>query len=227
MKPFAEIFARAAERKGGEDALRQLLPTGLRPPEELAALADDRFLAEMTKAIFRAGFVWKVIDAKWPGFEAAFWGFDVDRCRGMSPDEEDALCRDERIVRNRQKITTVPHNAQLIAHLRQQHGSFGTFLASWPDDDFFGLLDYLKQHGARLGGQTSQYFLRSVGRDGFVLSRDGTYALIEAGVIDKPPTSKSDMRKVQKAYNQWRQESGFSLAAISRILALSIDAPPA
>ena len=45
----------------------------------------------MTRAIFKAGFVWKVIDAKWAGFEAAFWSFDVDRCRGMSPDDEDAL----------------------------------------------------------------------------------------------------------------------------------------
>ena len=31
----------------------------------------------MTRAIFQSGFSWKVIEAKWPGFEEAFDGFDV------------------------------------------------------------------------------------------------------------------------------------------------------
>jgi 3-methyladenine DNA glycosylase Tag len=225
MKPFAEIITRAAGRKGGEAALQQLLPAEIKTTAELAAETDDRYLAGMTRAIFKAGFVWKVIDAKWPGFEAAFWGFDIDRCRGMSPDDEDSLCRDERIIRNRQKIVTVPHNAQLIARLSKEHGGFGRFLAEWPAADFVGLLDYLGRHGARLGGQTSQYFLRFAGVDGFVLSRDGVAALIDAGVVDKPPTSKGALQKVQQSYNRWREESGYGLAAISRILALSIDSP--
>ena len=33
--------------------------------------------------------------------------------------------------------------------------------------------------GARLGGMTAQYFLRFMGKDGFVFSRDGVAALIE------------------------------------------------
>jgi non-ribosomal peptide synthetase component F len=73
--------------------------------------------------------------------------------------------------------------------------------------------------------QTSQYFLRFAGVDGFVLSRDGVAALIDAGVVDKPPTSKGALQKVQQSYNRWREESGYGLAAISRILALSIDSP--
>jgi 3-methyladenine DNA glycosylase Tag len=225
MKPFAEIVERAARRKGGEAALRQLLPGGLKSAAELAAEPDDRYLAGMTRAIFKAGFVWKVIDSKWPGFEAAFWGFDIDRCMGMSPDDEDSLCRDEQIIRNRQKIVTVPHNAQLIARISKAHGGFGRFLAEWPAADFVGLLAYLGKHGARLGGQTSQYFLRFAGVDGFVLSRDGIAALIDAGVVDKPPSSKAALQQVQQSYNRWREESGYGLAAISRILALSIDAP--
>jgi 3-methyladenine DNA glycosylase Tag len=225
MLPFADIFLRAAARKGGEEALLELLQPDLKTPQQLAETPDDRYLSDMTRAIFRAGFVWKVIDRKWPGFEAAFWGFDIDRCMGMSPDDEDALCRDERIVRNRQKILTVPHNAQMIAAIRREHGSFGAYLGDWPDDDYVGLLATLGQQGARLGGMTCQYFLRFVGRDGFVLSRDGVYALIDAGVIDRPPSSKAALQKVQQAYNQWREESGYGLAQLSRILALSIDAP--
>ena len=225
MQTFQEIYQRAAKRKGGEDALRQLLSADIKSPQQLTDVSDDRYLAEMTKAIFKAGFVWKIVEHKWPDFEEAFWGFDVDRCAFMSPDDEDALSTDTRIIRNRQKILTVPHNAVMITEVRKEHGSFGQFIADWPAEDFIGLLDYLGKHGSRLGGMTAQYFLRFVGKDGFVLSRDGIYALIQAGIIDKPPTSKSGRRTVQQAYNQWQQETGLGLAEISRVLGLSIDAP--
>ena len=225
MRSIDEIIDRAARRKGGMDALQKMLPDSIKGRDELASIPDDRWLAGMTKGIFKAGFVWKVIDNKWPGFEEAFWGFDTGRCAGMSPDEEDALCQDERIVRNRQKILTVPHNAVMVLETARQHGGFGRFIADWPEDDYLGLLDYLGNNGTRLGGMTAQYFLRFMGKDGFVFSRDGVAALIEAGVIDKQPTGKADRRKVQDAYNRWRAESGYGLAALSRILALSIDAP--
>ena len=49
MTPFAEIFARAVTRKGGEAALERILATTApRPPAEIASTPDDRILAEMT-----------------------------------------------------------------------------------------------------------------------------------------------------------------------------------
>ena len=225
MQAFQQIYQRAAARKGGEEALHQLLPDDIKSPQQLADISDDRYLAGITKAIFKAGFVWKIVEHKWPGFEEAFWSFDVDRCAFMSPDDEDALCTDTRIIRNLQKILTVPHNAVMIIEIRKEHGSFGQFIADWPAEDFVGLLDYLGKHGSRLGGMTAQFFLRIIGKDGFVLSRDGVYAMIQAGIIDKPPTSKAARHKVQQAYNQWQQETGMGLTDLSRILALSIDAP--
>jgi 3-methyladenine DNA glycosylase Tag len=77
MRSFAEIYARAAERKGGAAALEAMIAEWPpKPTAELAAIPDHRWLAEMTRGVFRAGFNWRVIDAKWPGFEAAFHGFD-------------------------------------------------------------------------------------------------------------------------------------------------------
>jgi len=62
-----------------------------------------------------------------------------------------------------------------------------------------------------------------MGKDSFIMSRDGIAALIDAGVIDKNPTGKTAMQKVQDVYNQWHKETGLSYAQISRILACSID----
>src|SRR5215469_15529812 len=60
---FAKIYARAAKRKGGEAALKKLLPRDANL-KALAKLGDDRILAEMAQRVFSAGFVWKVIEQK-------------------------------------------------------------------------------------------------------------------------------------------------------------------
>ena len=224
MTPFSDIFDRAAARHGGAAALeKRLAETKPLPAAKLAAIPDDRWLADMTRRIFQAGFNWKVIDNKWEGFEAAFDGFDVGRWV-MAPDEDlDALAKDSRIVRNPQKIRTVRENAVFIADLAKEHGSAGKAFGSWPAEDFAGLLDLLKSRGSRLGGTTAQYFLRGMGVDSYVLSAHVVAALIEAGVIDKPPTSKKAMTAVQDAFNAWMAESGRNLTQISRTLAMSTD----
>ncbi|HRP80197.1 MAG TPA: DNA-3-methyladenine glycosylase I, partial [Aquamicrobium sp.] len=78
MKPFAEIRARAAQRKGGEAALAALIGP-LPDNAALAQVPDDRVLAAMAQRIFAAGFVWSVIESKWPGFEEALLGFESKR----------------------------------------------------------------------------------------------------------------------------------------------------
>jgi len=226
MKSFSEIYDRAASRHGGEEALKKKLSenTYLKSSGALAATPDDRFLAQMTKCVFQAGFNWKVIENKWDGFEEAFQGFDIDACGFLSDDAIDELAKDTRIVRNRPKIMTVPGNARFIQKVRDEKGSFGKFLSGWPADDQIGLMEYMKEGGSRLGGKTGQYFLRFSGWDAFVLSKDGTAALIDAGVVDAYPISgKGGFRKVQAAINAWQQQSGRPYAEISRVLALSID----
>ena len=224
MKSFDEIFDRAAKRKGGEQELLMLSHVELRSTEELAAVPDDRYLSAMTNYVFKAGFVWRVIDNKWGGFEQAFWQFNVQRCAHMSEDDIDTLAKDERIVRNRQKILTVRDNAVMLFELAVKYDGFGKMIAEWPDEDYIGLLALLKKRGSRLGGLSAQYLLRSAGRDAFILSRDGVAALIDAGVVDKAPTGKAALRTVQETYTRWSQESGLSMSQISRILSMSIDA---
>ncbi len=224
VTPFASIYDRAAKRHGGEKSLEEKLAES-KPlsRSRLEAIPDDRWLSAMTRRIFQAGFNWSVIDNKWDGFEAAFDSFDVGRW-AMAPDEDlDALAKDERIVRNPQKIRTVRENAAFIADLAKEHGSAGKAFGGWPADDFAGLLDLMKAKGSRLGGTTAQYFLRGMGVPSYVLSAHVVAALIEAGVIDKAPTSKKAMAAVQDAFNQWMAESGRSLTAISRTLAMSTD----
>ena len=223
MKSFDEIYARAAERKGGAAALEALVAEWpAKSKAELAAIGDDRWLAEMTRGVFRAGFNWQVIDIKWPGFEAAFHGFDPPLNAAMSEEEFDAHLKDAGIVRNAQKVASVRANAQFLVELAKEHGSAARFFAEWPDDDFVGLLELMKKRASRCAGETAMRFFRGMGKPAFITSRDVIAALIDAGVIDKAPTGRKDLQAVQEAFNAWSAQSGRDLNALSRVLALSI-----
>ncbi|MEP2715346.1 DNA-3-methyladenine glycosylase I [Pseudophaeobacter sp.] len=217
MRSFDEIFDISAARHGGAEALEAKLQ---RPDPAAAQLAEDRWLSLMTKCIFQAGFSWKVIEAKWPGFEAAFDQFEVGRNAFMDDEKLDSLLRNTDIVRNGAKIQTVRDNAIFLMDLRKEGGAAEVF-ANWPSDDFIGLLDMLKKRGSRLGGGTGQMVMRFAGVDGFVLSKDVTGRLIAEGVIDKPATSKTALKSVQASFNTWQAQSGRSLMEISRVLGFS------
>jgi 3-methyladenine DNA glycosylase Tag len=221
MRTFAEISEIAAERHGGRKALEDKLE----PPiaaNDLARIPDDRWLSCATKCIFNAGFNWKVVDAMWPGFEEAFRGFDIGHCAMLNDEDIARLASDTRIVRHGAKIRSVQENAVFMRDLAAEHGSAAKFFAEWPPTDEAGLLELLKKRGSRLGGNTGQYFLRFMGKDSYILSRDVVARLIAEGVVDKEPKSKPAMAKAQAAFNTWAEQSGRSMTEISRTLAMSI-----
>jgi len=224
MTSFKTIRGRAETRKGGPAALKKLLP---KAPDAntLAKLSDDRVLSEMTKRVFSAGFAWNVIEMKWPGFEAAFLGFDPGKLSFQPEDFWHELINDKRIVRNGAKIMSVRDNAAFITEIAREHGSFGKFLERWPSSDEVGLLDLLAKRGSRLGGNTGQLLLRFLGWDGFVTSKDVVACLRDAGLdIADEVKSKGDLAKVQAQFNAWAKETGLPYAHLSRICALSIGA---
>lgn len=233
MKSFETIWKRAAKRKGGDAALEAEMPQ-IKTSAQLRRVPDHRWLAEMTKRIFQAGFVWKVIESKWEGFEIAFEGFDPGRLATLSEGDLGRLVSDTRIIRNHQKIDAVRHNAGFLVELAREHGTAAAWFANWPDDDFVGLLEAMKKRGSRLGGFTGQVFLRFMGKDSFILNPDVTTALADAGVLDLAPSSikaviskrtvssKKDLAAVQAAFNQWRSESGRPMGHISKTLACSV-----
>ncbi|MDW4550684.1 DNA-3-methyladenine glycosylase I [Defluviimonas sp. D31] len=221
MRDFDEIFAIAAARKGGPSDLEARLAKPL-SREALTVISDDRWLSAMAKCLFQAGFHWKVIEAKWDGFEAAFDGFNPARVALYGDRDMDRLLADTGIVRNGAKIAAVIANAVFLTDLAREHGSAARFFSDWPDEDQVGLTALMAKRGARLGGVTGQRVLRLMGSDAFILSADVIARLIAEGVVDKAPTSKRDLAAVQEAFNHWRAQSGRSLTEISQILAMSV-----
>ena len=221
MITFKELVQKAAHHHGTRKAVLEKASNS--HARQIARVKDDRLLSQMTRNVFSAGFSWKVIENKWPGFEAAFEKFDPHRVAFYDIEDLDRLVSDERIVRNGQKIKATIENARFVVETAKAHGSFAKFLANWPEDDQAGLLAYLAKHGSRLGGATGQYFLRFSGWDAWITSKDVCAALHREGVLDKPSaTSKSALKSVGDAINTLAAESGQPRAVVSRVLSLSV-----
>src|SRR5690554_3446165 len=92
-----------------DDAMEAFLPRPL-TPDQLKQLGDDRYLSAMSLRVFRAGMKHSVVDAKWPAFEEAFWGFDPEMMVLLTPEQIDGYMNNERIIRHRTKLQTIPRN---------------------------------------------------------------------------------------------------------------------
>ncbi|GIU20318.1 MULTISPECIES: DNA-3-methyladenine glycosylase I [unclassified Shewanella] len=221
VEKFAAIYARASQRKGGDKGLESLLPTGL-ADEELTQFTDAQLLSEISKKVFQSGFVWRIVEAKWPEYEKAFFGFEPFKVLMLSPEQLQERASDTKLIRHLKKTMAIYDNAHMVNDLASQHGSFAQFIADWPSNDITGLWAELKRKGTRLGGNTGPYFLRSMGKDTFLLTNDVQGYLKSHGLVDYGFSSKAGLQQVQSVFNHWQLESGRSLADISRILACSV-----
>jgi len=97
MADFKPILKRALRRKDGEQGL-ELWVLEPMPMATFISQPDHRFLSMMTKVIFQAGFVWRVIENKWPDFETVFLGFDTEKMMLLSPEQWEKIGTDKRIV---------------------------------------------------------------------------------------------------------------------------------
>lgn len=221
MKSLKQIKQQAQYHHQGTP-LEALIGPRARTHSELCSVPDDRILSAMTWRIFCAGLKRSVVDAKWPAFEKAFFGFDPEKVSLMSDEHLERLMQNTDLIRHLGKIKATRLNALMIEDASRKSGGFGRFLADWPVDDTIGLWLYFKREGAQLGGNSAAYALRIVGRDTPVLTDDVVTALKAQGVVDRRPSAQRDLKLVQQAFNQWQQESGLDQCQISRLLAHSV-----
>ncbi|WP_346837081.1 DNA-3-methyladenine glycosylase I [Microbulbifer sp. SAOS-129_SWC] len=221
MRNFREIESVVVERFGGETALQEQLT---RPKSALALrrIADNLWLSEASKAVFQAGFNWKVVAGKWPRIEEIFRGFDLGYCRFLSDEALEESMRQEGMIRHWTKTRSIQRNADFFKQLSDAHGGLGNYFAGWDSENYADNLRALQKGGDRLGGRTAQVFLRRMGVDTLIFSSDMVQALIREGVVQKTPSSKKDWAALQQAIATWQGQVDRSLNEISQILAFSV-----
>ncbi len=222
MTSFESLLALAAANVGNEQALEERLPV-VKPDTELRDTGTDRYLSTMALCIFRAGFVWRVVENKWPQFETVFAGFNPMAVAHFSDEKLEQLGQDARIIRNATKIRAIRENAVFILEEDAARGSFARLIADWPATDIVGLWRYLAGKGSRLGGNSGPMFLRTMGKDTFIMTKDVCSALVNYGLTDPFSVSSwRDLNRVQQVFNRLHEETGRPLSHLSKILAYTV-----
>lgn len=90
---------------------------------------DDNVLFErLVLEINQAGLSWETILKKRAGFQAAYEGFEVASVAAYTQQDRERLLSDASIIRNRLKVNAAIHNAGVILHIQEEHGSFHAWL---------------------------------------------------------------------------------------------------
>jgi len=132
------------------------------PPRKKPA-GDNGYFEELTKAVFQAGFSWRVISDKWPNFLKAFEDFDIATVASYAEPDVERLASDKGIVRNRRKIEATIHNARVMWDLIREHASFHAYLRSLDGLDYATRRKELSRRFQNLGPTGVFTFLWCVG----------------------------------------------------------------
>ena len=221
-EPFDHIYQRAVTRFQSESLLQASLATP-KTPQQLQDIGDDRWLAAFTQKVFQSGMNWQVVRNKWPNFETTFFGFDIEKMLLIHDEMWEEKAKDPSIIRHLGKVMTIRDNAIMMSEVQAKHGSFANFVANFPSDNIIELWQYLKKHGARLGGNTGAYTLRIMGKDTFLLSKDVEGYLRNQGIISTGRDTQAALKAAQQAFNHWHKQSGLPYCQISQCIAYSVN----
>ena len=131
-------------------------------PARVMPEGDEGYLEELTKAIFRSGFSWRVVNDKWDNFRRSFYGFDVATVAEFGVPDISRLIEDVSIVRNKQKILATVENARTMLALAGDHGSFHAYLRSLDNLEYYARVKVLTGLFRNLGRTGAFVFLHSV-----------------------------------------------------------------
>lgn len=145
------------------------------PPQIRPKRLGD-YLEAMSKSVFQSGISWDVVNAKWPTIVEALDGFDAEKVAGYEDEQLDALVQDTRVIRSRQKLAAIIHNANRMIELDREHGSFKKYLKS--HGDFEATVKSLRKEFKYVGDSGAYVFLYVVGEpvpehEAWMKSREG------------------------------------------------------
>ena len=124
---------------------------------------DTGYFEKITQAVFQSGFSWKVIRDKWPNFQKAFAGFDVDKVAAFTQEDIERLLEDKSIVRNGRKIEATVQNARICQELIREHGSLHGYLRSLDDLSYLQREKKFSKQFKFMGPMGAYFFFYSVG----------------------------------------------------------------
>ncbi|MGD0159114.1 MAG: DNA-3-methyladenine glycosylase I [Candidatus Bathyarchaeia archaeon] len=126
--------------------------------------SDSVYFENMCRIIFQAGLNWSVVEKKWLTTKKAFDNFSTEKVSVFTSSDIARLMKDEGIVRNKGKISSIIQNAKEFEKIKKEYGSFQKYLDKL--DKSHNYSSVVKELTARfkwLGPSSASLFLYSVG----------------------------------------------------------------
>ena len=138
---------------------------------------DDDYLFEILVLVnFQTGLSWEIMLKKREDFRIAFDGFDVDKIADYDNEKIEDLLKNDKIIRNRNKINAVVNNANAFIKIQKEYGSFYDYIKTFTKGEIFherGLTESelsrtmvkdLKMRGMKYLGPVTMYsYLQTIG----------------------------------------------------------------
>jgi DNA-3-methyladenine glycosylase I len=127
--------------------------------------SDDELFERLMFEINQAGLNWILILKKQHNFRKAFDNYRVETVAAYDEKEFQRLMNDAGIIRNRLKINAAIENAKIIIRIKNEHGSFRTWLDKNSEqiDSLENWTKLFKKTFRFTGGEIVNEFLMSTG----------------------------------------------------------------
>lgn len=99
-------------------------------PPRKKPTSDEEYFEFLSKAVFQAGFSFKVVERKWSDISEAFERFDFKSIARWDEEKVINLIQSPKIIRNIKKVKGIIYNANKFNELVKEHGSFEKYLVS-------------------------------------------------------------------------------------------------
>ncbi|MHA2364598.1 MAG: DNA-3-methyladenine glycosylase I [Candidatus Hodarchaeales archaeon] len=128
--------------------------------------SDNREYFEiLTKAVFLAGFSWKVVHNKWANFKEVFCDFEPKEIATWEEPEIDQALHNPKIIRNFKKIKATVDNSKTFLSILDEYSTFSKYLESLRPLGYLKMSKALTKQFKWLGKTGAYFFLYSVEED--------------------------------------------------------------
>ena len=138
---------------------QKMIPPQQKPKDEKG------YFEILSKAVFNAGFSWKVVRNKWKGMKEVFEDFDPKILSKWTVDEISDALESPKIIRNSKKVQAIVSNSKTFLELVDKFESFDNYLESFRDKSCEERQKILSKQFKWLGPTGSHFFLWSIGED--------------------------------------------------------------
>lgn len=125
--------------------------------------SDDELFGRLLLEINQAGLSWSTILNKKDNFRLAYSEFRIHKVAAYSEEDRERLLSDAGIIRNKLKVNAAIYNAQQILELRQEYGSFKSWLDHHHPKTREQWVKLFKKTFKFTGGEITNEFLMSAG----------------------------------------------------------------